>query len=176
MERLRTPVSTHPTRNPAWRPMCRSALAAAFAIGQSVRVSSFWDREAATFDDEVDHGLSDPLVREAWRRLLRSLLPDSPADVADIGCGTGSLSVLLATDGYRVVGIDVSDKMLRVASRKAEAAQVTLGLLRGDAARPPLDRSSMDVVLVRHVCWALQRPEAAVKRWATLLRERGRLV
>ena len=68
--------------------------------------SAYWDSQAATFDDEADHGLRDPLVRDAWRRLLLPHLPAAPASVADIGCGTGSLSVLLAGEGYAVTGVD----------------------------------------------------------------------
>ncbi|MGW0652064.1 SAM-dependent methyltransferase, partial [Streptomyces umbrinus] len=29
-----------------------------------------WDAESATFDDEPDHGLRDPAVREAWAARL----------------------------------------------------------------------------------------------------------
>jgi ubiquinone/menaquinone biosynthesis C-methylase UbiE len=140
------------------------------------RSANFWDEEAATFDEEADHGLTDPVIRDAWRRLLRSALPEPPADVADVGCGTGSLSVLLATDGYRVVGLDASEKMLEVARRKATDAGVSIEFRQGDAASPPFDPSSFDVVLVRHVTWALSDPERAVRRWTSLLRDRGVLV
>ena len=57
----------------------------------------FWDEQVASFDDEADHGLRDIQTREAWRRLLGSVLPPPPAEVADLGCGTGSLSVLMAS-------------------------------------------------------------------------------
>jgi hypothetical protein len=30
-----------------------------------------WDDQAVTFDDEPDHGLRDPAVRQAWADLLR---------------------------------------------------------------------------------------------------------
>ena len=48
-----------------------------------------WDSQAATFDDEPDHGLRDPRVRDAWLRLLLGHLPAAPAAVADPSCGTG---------------------------------------------------------------------------------------
>jgi len=64
--------------------------------------ADYWDDQADTFDEEADHGLRDPQVREAWRRLLLAHLPAAPAAIADIGCGTGSLSVLLAGEGYAV--------------------------------------------------------------------------
>src|SRR3954468_18295782 len=55
-----------------------------------------WDAHAATFDEEPDHGLTDPAVRSAWAALLASVLPPAPASVVDIGCGTGTLAVLLS--------------------------------------------------------------------------------
>lgn len=49
----------------------------------------FWDAQAATFDDEPDHGLRDPRVRDVWARLLLPLVPKH-ATVSDLGCGTAA--------------------------------------------------------------------------------------
>lgn len=133
-----------------------------------------WDAAAATFDDEPDHGLGDPAVRAAWADLLLPLLPPAPADVVDLGCGTGSLAVLLADAGHRVAGLDASGRMLEVARGKADGRAVDF--VRGDAAAPPFSAGSADVVLCRHVLWALGDPAEAVGRWVRLLRPDGRLV
>lgn len=130
-----------------------------------------WDTEAATFDDEPDHGLRDPEVRAAWRDLLLGLLPPPPALVADLGCGTGSLSLLLAEEGYAVDGVDFSPEMVRRAVAKAGPRFVV-----GDAAAPPLGPGRYDAVLCRHVLWALPDPAAALSRWRDLLAPDGRLV
>ncbi|PZG02424.1 hypothetical protein C1I95_34310 [Micromonospora craterilacus] len=63
--------------------------------------------------------------------------------VLDVGCGTGSLSVLLAESGRTVVGVDPAEASLEVAERKDVAASVTWVL--GDAANVP----ALDVDLVR---------------------------
>lgn len=42
-----------------------------------------------------------------------------PKSVVDLGCGTGSLSVILAQKGYQVTGVDLSEEMLSVAWEKA---------------------------------------------------------
>ena len=44
--------------------------------------------------------------------------------VLDLACGTGSLSVLLAQMGYRVLGVDCSEEMLTVASEKASELEL----------------------------------------------------
>ena len=42
-----------------------------------------------------------------------------PQRVLDLGCGTGSMSVLLAQQGYEVLGADISEEMLTFAAQKA---------------------------------------------------------
>jgi SAM-dependent methyltransferase len=133
-----------------------------------------WDAEAATFDDEPDHGLRDPATRQAWRELLLAHLPPAPARVADLGCGTGTLSVLLAEEGYSVSGVDLSPEMVARAEAKGTGHDVTFAV--GDAGDPDLPTGSFDVVLSRHVLWALPDPAAGLARWVDLLAPGGRLV
>lgn len=140
------------------------------------RTRETWDREAVAYDDEPDHGLRDPLVRAAWRELLLEHLPPAPARVADLGCGSGSLSVLLAEEGYDVSGLDLSGQMLELARAKAERAGVAVSFEQGDAAEPGLEPGGFDVVMCRHVLWAMPDPSAALERWVGLLRPGGRLL
>jgi SAM-dependent methyltransferase len=132
-----------------------------------------WDREAETFDREADHGLGDPECRAAWRDLLLEALPAPPARVADLGCGTGTLSLLLAGEGHAATGVDFSPAMVEQA--RAKAGHVATFHI-GDAAEPPLAPGTFDVVLCRHVLWALPDPAAALERWVALLAPAGRLV
>ena len=141
-------------------------------------VIEVWDHEAATFDEAADHGLRDPEVRIAWRDLLLDVLPPPPARVADLGCGTGTLSLLLAGEGYAVTGVDFSPAMIRLARAKAatDPAREGVAFVQGDAAHPPLAPGSHDVVLSRHVLWALPDRAAALRRWGDVLTSPGRLV
>lgn len=134
-----------------------------------------WDAEAAAFDEPADHGLRDPVVRQAWRDLLAGVLPPAPARIADLGCGTATLSVLLADEGHTVDAVDFSPAMLALAERKT-AGRPDVRVLLGDAADPPLTPASYDVVLCRHVLWALPDQRAALRRWVDLLSPGGRLV
>ncbi|MEG1125149.1 MAG: class I SAM-dependent methyltransferase [Oscillospiraceae bacterium] len=53
--------------------------------------------------------------------------------VADLGCGTGDLTMLLRSAGYDMIGVDLSEEMLCVMREKAEETGVTdLLLLRQD--------------------------------------------
>ncbi|RSS45908.1 class I SAM-dependent methyltransferase, partial [Streptomyces sp. WAC05858] len=80
--------------------------------------TAYWDAAAADFDNEPDHGLRDPAVREAWAARLRGWLPERAGDVLDLGCGTGSLALLAAERGHRVTGVDRSPRMVELARAK----------------------------------------------------------
>ncbi len=69
-------------------------------------------------------------MRDAWRALLLGVLPPAPAAVADLGCGTGTLAVLLAEHGYAVDALDFSPAMVRLAEAKVDAAPAA-GARRG---------------------------------------------
>jgi SAM-dependent methyltransferase len=67
----------------------------------------------------------DRLMRDmpydAWLRFTRAYWERHgfrPVTVVELGCGTGNIAVPLARDGYRVIGIDVSDSMLAAAQAK----------------------------------------------------------
>lgn len=133
-----------------------------------------WDAAAASFDDEPDHGLRDPEVRRAWASRLGSWLPERASDVVDLGCGTGSLSLLAAEQGHRVTGVDRSPVMVDLARAKLAGRDAVF--LVGDAAAPPVGEERFDVVLVRHLLWALPDPGRVLRHWRGLLRPGGRFV
>jgi ubiquinone/menaquinone biosynthesis C-methylase UbiE len=88
-------------------------------------VRRYWDSQARNFDVEADHGLADPTVRQAWEDLLLPLMPMPGCDVADLGCGTGSLSLLLGEAGHQVWGVDLSGQMVARARTKLANAGVS---------------------------------------------------
>ncbi len=139
-------------------------------------VSAQWDNEAAKFDEAADHGLRDPVVRQAWSDLLLPLIGPAGQRIADLGCGTGSVSILLAGAGHHVTGLDFSGEMIKRAEAKTTAVDPRPTFLVADAADPPLDEGEFDVVLSRHVLWAMPDPAAALGRWVRLLKPDGRLL
>lgn len=80
--------------------------------------------------DNVDYAVLSKTICSLLARygLDRGLL-------LDLGCGTGTLSVLLAKAGYEVVGADISPDMLAVAQEKAFAAGQDILFLCQDMTR-----------------------------------------
>jgi 2-polyprenyl-3-methyl-5-hydroxy-6-metoxy-1,4-benzoquinol methylase len=135
-----------------------------------------WDEAAAAFDNEPDHGLRDPSVRGAWTKLLKAWLPATRAAILDVGCGTGSLSVVLAELGHDVTGIDLSPAMISRAAAKAADAGQSISFQVMDAAFPHLSLHYFDAIVCRHLLWALPEPAQVLRRWVELLKPGGRLV
>ena len=136
----------------------------------------YWDDLAPSFDDEPDHGLRDPLILESWTESLRTWIPYKNATVLDVGCGTGSLSVVLARLGHRVTGIDISQAMLAIAKNKAADQGLQIAFHLMNAAIPQFDHKQFDIILCRHLLWALPEPKDVLQRWAALLKQKGRFV
>ncbi|MFI0418811.1 class I SAM-dependent methyltransferase [Spongiactinospora sp. 9N601] len=139
-------------------------------------ITGYWDAAARTFDDEPDHGLRADHTRAAWDHLLRAWAPSDPADILDLGCGTGSLSLLPAASGHRVTGVDLAPRMVERARAKLTAAGLPGRFLVGDAALPPTGGQRFDMLLSRHLLWTLPDPHAALREWVARLRPNGRLV
>jgi 2-polyprenyl-3-methyl-5-hydroxy-6-metoxy-1,4-benzoquinol methylase len=137
---------------------------------------TYWDAAAVHFDDEPDHGLRDAHVRQAWLDLLQELLPWSDGRVLDVGCGTGSLSIVLAGLGFDVTGIDISPAMIARSQEKAEQAGHDIQFQVMDAAQPHLPGQQFDAVLCRHLLWALPEPKTVLRRWLSLLSPGGWMV
>lgn len=138
-------------------------------------MKNFWDEEASVYDDAPDHGLADPAIRLRWATLLEEVLPKA-GRVLDIGCGTGSLSLLAAENGHEVLGLDSSTEMLRRAREKAASAGLEIDFVHGDAAAPPASLGLFDAILGRHILWAVPDRATALRRWAELLVGGGRVV
>ena len=71
---------------------------------------------AAVYDTFMDN-----IPYEEWCEYLTNLLCDYGVKdglLLDLGCGTGSLTELLAERGYDMIGIDYSEEMLDLAMEK----------------------------------------------------------
>jgi SAM-dependent methyltransferase len=141
-------------------------------------ITDYWNHRGAVYDAQPGHGIHGQTERDAWLADLRDLLPPPPADVLDVGTGTGFLALLTAELGHRATGVDLSDGMLGEAGAKAEAlpADRRPSLLVGDAHEPPLPPASQDALISRHVLWTLRDPALALANWRALLRPGGLLV
>ncbi len=134
------------------------------------------------------HGLTslyDSLLRFTFpeetvkRRLLDQAQIQSGHQVLDLGCGTGTLTLLVkrAKPDATVVGLDADARALGLAQSKAAKAGVNVRFIRGIAQDAPFEPGSFDRVLssllIHHLPPAA-KVEALRKAWS-LLRPGGEL-
>lgn len=81
--------------------------------------------------DEIDYaGYAD-----FYDKIIEKYAPSLPKRLIDLGCGTGSISVLLAEKGYEVTGVDLSCEMLSAALKKASDKHIKMLLVEQDMAK-----------------------------------------
>ncbi len=90
--------------------------------------------EAYTGFAEVYDMFMDNIPYEEWCEYLTGMLREWGVEdglVLDLGCGTGTLTRLLASRGYDMIGVDLSEEMLEIAmGHQAEKPDGILYLLQ----------------------------------------------
>lgn len=84
---------------------------------------------------EVYDTFMDETPYEEWSRFVISALKDAGiADglVLDLGCGTGTMTELLAKEGYDMIGVDLSERMLNRAMEKRVQSGLDILYLQQD--------------------------------------------
>ena len=136
-----------------------------------------WDPKAEEWEGRIgDDGddnrryQSDPVL---WRLAgeVRGLR------VLDHGCGTGYLTLKLAARGAKVIGIDVSPKMIEVARRRASAKGVKLDFrVDTSATLASIPSGTIDLVVSNYVLMDGEDLDGSVRSLARVLAPGGRAV
>jgi len=128
------------------------------------------------FYDAIAWLLGDGAMK---RRLIAQAGIAPGHDVLDLGCGTGTLVLLIKNQHplANVSGVDIDPRILAIARAKVAAAGVDVRLVEGSATAPPLPPGSFDRVLSSLVLHHLTTPQkrAALAAARGLLRPGGEL-
>lgn len=127
----------------------------------------------------------DPVVRWTTREATFKTRLVEQADiraghrVLDLGCGTGTLTLMLKRrqPAAAIVGLDGDPKVLEIAARKAQAAGIEVALGPGAVERLPYSSGSFDRVVSSLVFHHLSRAKkrAALHELFRVLRPGGQI-
>ena len=136
-------------------------------------------------DPNVDVLLAAIYGTAAWdatlrlRAFERAQLRLAPGErLLDVGCGLGEASLSLAQDlGERgeLVGVDASERMLRVARSNARSARCRVRFTLGDARSLDEPDASFDAARSERTLQWLDDPAAAVAEMVRVVRPGGRV-
>ncbi len=138
--------------------------------------------DMALFDNAVDRYEAfcqtpqGRFVNDVEKILLEDLMhPRAEEMWIDLGCGTGSYSMVLASHGCVVVGVDESQPMLeRARLQRPEAAQITY--IQGDIGNLPYGAGTYDGALLQVALEFVSDPRRVICEALRVLKPRGRLV
>lgn len=150
----------------------RRQLVAVRAARES-SAEAYFARHAEEWDELRKLHSADALVEQ---RLAEALSAAPLGDVLDIGTGTGRMAELFAGQAGRIVALDKSLDMLRVARAKLQNLDAgSVELVQGDFAALPFAAHSFDTVLLHQVLHFAQDPTAALAEAARVTRPGGRI-
>jgi 2-polyprenyl-3-methyl-5-hydroxy-6-metoxy-1,4-benzoquinol methylase len=138
--------------------------------------TSAWDH--STHEQFYDYYASESISNEARVRFCRirdhilRFVPHAAGtvlDVADIGCGAGSHSIVWAEKGHRVHALDVNERLLDLGRERASQRGLDIDFRVGTATRLPWADESVDV------CVAIELLEH-VEQWGGCMNEFTRIL
>jgi ubiquinone/menaquinone biosynthesis methyltransferase len=108
-----------------------------------------------------------------WKRTLLSLAEVRPGERAlDLATGTGDIAFATAVRGATTVGLDITHRMLQLASAKSSAAR----FITGDMTMLPFASSAFDVVTTGYGLRNVPDLNTAIDEIARVLKPGGRLL
>jgi SAM-dependent methyltransferase len=131
--------------------------------------------EAAAYRLHVLHGIYGP----GSRRVLLNAGLRRGMHVADLGCGVGTVTAMLAElvgpEGA-AIGIDASAAQIAQARKRLQGACTNTSFVQARATDTGLPRESFDLVYCRFLLIHLPEPERALREMRALLKPNGILV
>ncbi|MFP4145034.1 MAG: ArsR/SmtB family transcription factor [Phycisphaeraceae bacterium] len=131
---------------------------------------AFFAGAAAEWDQMRSEMYGETFSRDAMLALL-------PGDwtVADLGCGTGSITADLARHVGRVLGVDNSPAMLEAAKRRTRQLE-NVELRQGELEKLPIEDASCDAAMLLLVLTYVPQPASIVEQARRILKPGGKLV
>lgn len=131
---------------------------------------TFWDNAAEKY---AKAPISDMKAYEYTLDRTKSYL--TPEDhVLELGCGTGSTALLLASDVAHITASDLSSSMVEIGERKASAEDVSnISFIASGIDGSDLETGPFDVVLAHNLIHLLEDTPAVMKRINQLVKPGG---
>jgi ubiquinone/menaquinone biosynthesis C-methylase UbiE len=150
-----------------------SSSIANWSLKEEIR--SHWSKRAGSFDKSFGHRILRGPEHDAWAQVIREMLGADPIDVLELASGTGEVTRVLLSLGYRVTGIDFSEAMV-ARSRTKHDGHPGVRFRLADAENTMEPDAIYDAVLCRHLVWTLTDPETALRDWIRVLKPGGTLI
>ena len=142
---------------------------------KKIQVENMFDSIAPKYD--LLNSLLSLRIDVFWRKMLvKWLKKTKPELVLDVATGTGDLAITICKElGIRVVGLDLSQRMLNVGIEKVKALnlQNQISMLKGDAENLPFEDNQFDAVSVAFGVRNFENLEKGLKELKRVVKEKS---
>ncbi|MDG6998361.1 MAG: class I SAM-dependent methyltransferase [Nitrososphaerota archaeon] len=112
-----------------------------------------------------------------WRRsILQATSASSNCQIVDIACGTGLVSYELASQGARVVGVDVTREMLLRARELGSRRRINIDLVQARAENLPLREECLDYAVISLAMRNVSSIENTLQEMRRCVRTGGKVI
>ncbi|MBM7647921.1 ubiquinone/menaquinone biosynthesis C-methylase UbiE [Bacillus ectoiniformans] len=128
-----------------------------------------WDEKAADW-----HAKSINMWEEGSRKDICSFVEkhvEASSYVADLGCGDGYGAYKLAERGFRVTGVDLSEKMVELASKNQHEC---LAFRQGDLQDLPFQAGELDAIMAINSLEWTEKPSDVLEEIKRVLKPSGK--
>lgn len=139
------------------------------------RIESYWDARSEDFSKSRRLEL-DGVDGAAWRSIFQKNLPAGRLKILDVGTGAGFFAAILSKMGHKVIGVDMSAKMLNEAEKNLRELNLPAEFRRMNAQSLNFDDETFDAVVTRNLTWTLPDVKAAYREWRRVLKFGGVLM
>ena len=140
------------------------------------RIVHYWEKRSSDFLTHKREELHSAMA-ERWMKEIRAQLPAGERlRILDVGCGAGFFSVLLAKEGHRVTGVDLTPDMIENAKILAAEENADCEFIVMDAENVDFPDETFDVVISRNLTWTLPHVRRAYRDWVRVLKKGGVLL
>ena len=139
------------------------------------RIEKYWDERSEDFS-RVRMIEFNGISAEIWREILTADLPFGELKILDVGTGAGFFAAILSSVGHKVIGVDMSAKMIDAAKKNLHELNLDAEFFKMDAQNLNFDAGTFDAVVSRNLTWTLPDAMQAYREWHRVLKIGGVLI
>ncbi len=140
------------------------------------RIVNYWSKRSHNFASIRINELNDDAGYRWKNEIISKISSNGPLSILDVGTGAGFFSVLLASEGHFVHGIDITPSMISEARLLAKHLNLDIDFQVMDAQKIKFPDNTFDVVVSRNLTWTLPDPAMAYAEWYRVLKPQGILL
>lgn len=139
---------------------------------------TYYDEKSKSFDETFSMLYFKVFDAVTWKYLEPYLPTSQNALVLDAGGGTGRWTVRMAKRTQKVVLMDISEGMLKVAAQriKQEGVEEKVVIKRGDITKTGYAGETYDLIFCEHALFLFKEPDVLLKELSRILKSKATLI